>query len=214
MEKVGKIHFYASGWTAYSAVDIYYDGQRYMIDLGLFGEDSKYGKSVEELASYLRRYYAKDEKFEIKKIDLDLSPYHDKIAAQEAEKFQKQEQKQREREELDRKKQQDKVEDNQKYQDELNDIREERAAHKEKIKNLQGSLFMKIVKFYLLSVVSLVKNLFMALLNSLYGAVSTSSRFNKLVNRYYFAAIKDSLIVLTPIVAILYIIEFIQQTFS
>ena len=71
MEKVGVIKYYVSG-SGSSSVDVSFDGKRYKIHLGLFGEDSKYENSVAKLSTHLYNRFKNRKGFKIKSVEVDI----------------------------------------------------------------------------------------------------------------------------------------------
>lgn len=200
MKKVGKIYFYASGWTGSSAVNISYDGSQYQIHLGLFGEDSKYEKSPKELEKHLAKHFAKDEKFYIKKVDIDLSKYEEEKLKQQADDAEKIENKRRQEEAVEQEKELRK-EKEKKILDSADDaIRRDKAARREKMMNVTGTFLQKALKIYFIALLSFSKNILLFFGASLKNGLSSGNAHDKVMNKYFLASIKDGLIVFLPII--------------
>jgi hypothetical protein len=200
MKKVGKIYFYASGWTANSAVDISYDGSKYKIHLGLFGEDSKYEKSPKELEKHLAKHFSKDEKFYIQKVDIDLSGYTEEKSKQQAADVAEKEKKRSQEEAVEQEKKL-KEEKEKKILDSADDaIARDKAAKREKMMNVTGTFLQKALKIYLIALLSFSKNILFFFGASLKNGLSSGNAHDKVMNKYFLAVIKDGFIVFLPIV--------------
>jgi len=207
MEEVGYIK-YTKGTGIQGDVKhkILFDGTNYKISLGLFGEDSKTCSSVYDIELELREYYKQDKKFYIKEKKIDTTSFFQAVADDEYKK----------RDDDEKKRQFIKDAENnkkQKNQDIDAEIQRETEGRNTTpiLSNINGEGIVKFFKYILLLIVNIVKNLGYALLHSLLAILSKKSE--KLVMKYYWLAVKDTIILFSPFIVLFLIMELLKYIF-
>ena len=159
MKKIGFIKYYKSNIIpGYENVEIFFDGEKYKISLGLFGEDGRISTNFNDLVTYLRDYYENDPEFKIEKIVRDENSFFQKQLSETIEKEQKQQETKRKEEEQAAQRKQKKLEKSAQDKKDVDNALHDMKNSQTNFLDLNGNLIQKILMFVPLLIVNVIKN--------------------------------------------------------